>query len=81
MWQDYQFSALAASICCLATDPRRRRACSQWLADRGYAVHSLNCRGSTGFGKALGACEPVGRDFNGSSHEFRAGAEIPPVPI
>ena len=23
-----------------------------------------------------GACEPVGRDFDGSSHEFRAGAEI-----
>jgi dipeptidyl aminopeptidase/acylaminoacyl peptidase len=23
-----------------------------------------------------GACEPVGRDFNGSSHEVRAGAEI-----
>jgi acylaminoacyl-peptidase len=23
-----------------------------------------------------GACEPVGRDFDGSSHEVRAGAEI-----
>ena len=23
-----------------------------------------------------GACEPVGRDFEGSSHEVRAGAEI-----
>jgi acylaminoacyl-peptidase len=23
-----------------------------------------------------GACEPVGRDFDGSSHEVRAGSEI-----
>jgi acylaminoacyl-peptidase len=23
-----------------------------------------------------GACEPVGEDFNGSSHEVRAGADI-----
>jgi dienelactone hydrolase len=23
-----------------------------------------------------GACEPVGHDFDGSSHEFRAGAKI-----
>jgi hypothetical protein len=23
-----------------------------------------------------GACEPVGRDFDGSSHEVRAGVEI-----
>ena len=25
-----------------------------------------------------GACEPVGRDFDGSSHEVRAGAEMLP---
>ena len=47
----------ACRWCCWSTAGRGRRdaygynACHQWLANRGYAVLSVNFRASTGFGK------------------------------
>lgn len=40
---------------------------SQWLANRGYAVLSVNFRGSTGFGKAF--VNAANREWGGKMHE------------
>ena len=39
----------------------------QWLADRGYAVLSVNYRGSTGFGKAF--VNAADREWAGKMHD------------
>ena len=45
----------------------------QWLANRGYAVLSINYRGSTGFGKTF--VTAADREWGGKMHDLIAGVD------